>query len=84
MAWRLASGPQRTPDTDMVQNSSPKAYHPAVQARVAQLDRAHPVAGSTSQRIMEQRRVQDTLLARTITGSVGLFGASLCPSRLAT
>lgn len=43
MAWRLASGPQRTPGTDMVQNFSPKAYHPAVQARVAQLDRAHPV-----------------------------------------
>lgn len=43
MAWRLASGPQRTPGTDMVQNFSPKAYHPAVQARVSQLDRAHPV-----------------------------------------
>lgn len=84
MAWRLASGPQRTPGTDMVQNFSPKAYHPAVQARVAQLDRAHPVAGSTSQRIIEQRRAHDTLLARTKTGSVGVFGASLCPSCLAT
>lgn len=33
MAWRRASGPQRTPDTDMAQNLFPKAYHPPVQGR---------------------------------------------------
>lgn len=75
MAWRRASGPQRTPDTDMVQNFSQKAYHPAVQARVAQLDQANPVAGSTSQRITEQQRWRGTPLARINTASVGHFGA---------
>lgn len=58
----------------MVQNFPLKAYCPAVQARVAQLDRANPAAGSTSQRNIEQRRVQDTPLARIKTASVGRLG----------
>lgn len=41
MARRRASGPKRTPGTEQGQKFIPKAYHPA--------DRAHPVAGSTSQ-----------------------------------
>lgn len=69
-----------TPDTDMVQNFSPKAYyHPAVQARVAQLDQANPAAGSTSQRIIEQRRTRGTPLARIKTASVGRSGPQPMP-----